>query len=87
MGDHIATPDGYHTGQEATRWDHKSTEALVRGWGREGRRQSDVSAYSRAKRKCNTHDPDKSCAHFLDEHVQCTYVHAKYGNHTCSNVQ
>ena len=24
---------------------------FVRGWGREGRRQSDVSAYSRAERK------------------------------------
>ena len=35
----------------SARLDRKSTEALMRGWGRGEREQSDVSACSRAKRK------------------------------------
>ena len=57
MRDRITTPDEYRTRKEATRWDRVSQirsykyRSPVRGGGKEERKQSDVSAYSRARRK------------------------------------
>ena len=50
----------YRTGQEAARWDRVREmrsymyKGPVRGWGIEERRQSDVSAYDRAKERIVT---------------------------------
>ena len=80
-------------GIASARWDRKKYRGPMRGWGIEEGRQSDVSAYSRAKRKRNTESawsvPPRpsniiySLSH--SEHPLTTYLHRRWQEQKAQN--